>query len=107
MFRFQKVPRVSWPVTIRVPEDGGVIGEKPVTITYKLITHEEFKKLSDENDIALLKAVVVGFKDFEDENGNPLLFSQENLHDLLQHAFIRMPLFTGYMQASAAAPAKN
>lgn len=107
MFKFQKIPRVQWPVDLAVPTDGGDVVYKPITVSYKLIGHARFKELGDENDLALLKEVVIGWKGIEDEDGNPLLFTPENLHDLLQHAFIRLPLFAGYMQASSAAPAKN
>lgn len=107
MFKFQKIPRVKWPVTIAVPQDDGEVVSKEISVGYKLIPHKRFMELSGDNDLALLKEVVIGWTGIGDEDGNDLPFSEANLDDLLQHAFIRLPLFSGYMQASSAAPTKN
>lgn len=111
MFKFARQREVMWPVTIRLPVDGGV-EEVEVGVRYRLLTRDERKAMeslaSDAEAEAFLMEHITGWDErWGDDEGNPLPFSRENLAAVLQQPPIERALTMGLIQASVGAPPKN
>lgn len=119
--RIKKDNIVWWPVTVKVPQDGGKPEDVEISVKYKLITRSErneFIGLAFNDDVAnadhdvdralaLYRDKVLDWKGIENEDGNELPFSPENLEAMLDHTFFEMALSRGLFQASSGAAAKN
>lgn len=112
MFKIQSEASVKWPVTINIPRDGGDVTKAKCTVHFELIPSDEFNAIYDNggNDEDLLHRVVKGWgSDVADEDGNPLVFNEENLDKLLRISYARVGFVQGYMECSSgkAAARKN
>lgn len=58
-------------------------------------------------DTKVAKMVVAGWKDFVDENENPIEFSQQNLEELVDQDGVGEAIIEGYMKGYAELKAKN
>lgn len=107
-------PEVDWPVTVRVPRDGGGVDKHTITVRYRVIDtnslHERLRG-ADLNDPAATRALlaehVLAWDGIEDIDGNPLAFTPDTLRALLGLPFFAKALTYGLMAASAGAPEKN
>jgi hypothetical protein len=107
MFKLQENSLVWWPVTLKVPADGGNITEHEIEVQFDLISQDEFDEIAQQGDITLLKRFVKGWKSIGDKNGQALEFNEENANSLYQIPYIRSSILYGYMNAVSGAPAKN
>lgn len=102
MLTYDPKRTVKWPVTVRVPQDGGGIDKVEVTVEYELLTAEDAA-----GDAETLLAKVRGWEGIADVNGNEITYSQDNLKALLGVPYIARAFGIGLVQASAGAPGKN
>ena len=110
-FKHAKQNRVWWPVTVRVPVDGGtkkVDGEVLVTVA----TRTESQKLLDAVGEDFESAIARLFHDWrgdafmgEDNSVHP--FSAENLIALMEFRFFESALSNALREASMGAATKN
>lgn len=109
MFVIKKVHSFTWPVRVQVPEDGGRKVQRTFTAVFTVVPPERVSELvhlamGDESgatnsDLLILREVVQDWKDVGDEQGNPILFSAENLEALAAHPYIRRALVEAYLDA--------
>jgi len=107
MFKLKKSNVVWWPVTIKVPTDGGTVSEHKIQVKFELTTQDNFDELAKQGDITLLKKLVKDWQDINNEDDTPLVFNDENLNVLCQLPYVRSALIMGYMSAASGAPEKN
>ena len=99
MFKIEKTKKISWPVTINVPQDGGGTKEQQFTGQFELISQKEYDDFykdakggepAGEKDIGLARRVLTGWgDDVLDEDGNPLEFNAENKEKLIEIPYVR------------------
>ena len=86
----KKKKTFKWPVVVREPSDTK-IGEYDenyfVGIINRLDRDQYEKTLSLNDEFKMLKQMIVGWEDVNDENGNPIEFNDRNLKDLQQDTY--------------------
>lgn len=111
MFIFAPLTEITWPVTIRVPLDGGKFNDVEVSIRYKRFTSTEQAALIAEckNTGELLKKVIVGWdaEEFGNPDGSSIEFNEQNLESLIDVDYICRALRYGFFNASAGVLEKN
>ncbi|MGF1688702.1 hypothetical protein L4C36_18790 [Photobacterium japonica] len=109
MFQLVKERIVKkWPITIAVPMDGGKVQTCDITLDFKLVNSDEFRKLSTESDSKLFSEVVLGWSGIHDEHDQPLPFTPDNLAAACQNQHFTAGALQGYMKAmSGVASTKN
>lgn len=103
----------KWPVIIGVAQDGGRVTKHQIHIDYLVISDAEVAELrmaSLENgtsvDADLLRRVVRGIHDVQDEDGNPLEYSEELLEDLIAMRSACFAMAVGYHELANGQKAK-
>lgn len=115
MFKVEELKDpIKWPVTIRIPQNGGKVKKAVFTAHLLLINQAEYDEVFDSNpgagDSCLVRKVLVGWgekgntgnendiKDgIVDAEGNPMLFSEENLERLIKIPYFRTSVVTDYI----------
>lgn len=101
MFKIAEKRTVEWPVTIPVPQDGGGVKKFQARAEFEHLTQAEIDEiLAGGNDIDLMLRAVTGWPDgqFQDERGEPLAFSPENLARLMQIQYVRLAFMQAHFQ---------
>lgn len=106
MFKLAANPTFTHDVEITEPVDGGHRKQKLKT-TFRVITTDRYQELIKDGDLALLREVVERFHDVEDENGQPVEYSDALRDQLIQLPYIRIGVVRGYNEAIVGARAKN
>lgn len=112
MFKFAKQRIVKWPVTVRVPKDGGTVEDIEIVVHFKLLEVDAIEKILEKRiDKGLeetLKKHIVGWEGIEDaESGQALKFSEKNLLALCNVPYVLSAFTLGLVAASQGSPAKN
>lgn len=100
---------VKWPVTIRVPKDGGRSTEFRITGHFKLITKTRIDDLSEDDYADLLHEVFVGWNDGDivDIDGNPVPVNEDTLARMIDPIYHRVGLIAAFNAANKGSSAKN
>lgn len=113
MFVLKKVVTYFWPVKFEVPQSGGTHKKETLNIEFKRIPQSEIKKLLEgeadkpATDVEFSKAVVVGWKDVQDEDGSPIEFSSESLQQILEVPMVAKSVVSSYLESIAGSKVKN
>ena len=112
MFVLKKEFSYSWPVTVRMPKDGGSYEEEEFSCTFRIQAQDELEALvaaanegGDDTafqngaDVTLLRKVVVGWDGVTGEDGEPLAFSPDALSELTANPFIRLAMMRSYFKS--------
>ena len=84
--------------------------EQSFTCCFRLLDEDCFaQQLADDNDPdrALMQVAVVGWKDIQNAEGKPYLFSQQNLQNLLDLPFVKRALTRSYVEGIKGSLEKN
>lgn len=87
-----------WPVKLQLPGDGEYQKET-IELEFKSIKADEFQKMLEkkEDDEAFARQLVVGWKGVTDEDGNEVVFNEENFAALLQNMGVASQISLQYM----------
>lgn len=114
MFKIAKDRRVTWPVTIPVPQSGGSVQKHKIEAEFDILGQSRLEEVMQEDrnadqDAALLREVLVGWDGVAGENGEPMPFSAAALNDLVDIPYVRAALIRAYFEAASgnAAARKN
>ena len=72
---------IKWPVTVRIPQDGGSFEEETYTAHFLYLDYETVFEYSRTGDKELSLNTVVGWDDMNDIEGNPIPFSKKELKE--------------------------
>ncbi|MDR1351488.1 MAG: hypothetical protein LBJ59_12080 [Zoogloeaceae bacterium] len=109
-FKMQEEPTVWWPVTIRLPADGGVFVEQKFEAKIRVLPESEYAQFSLREDVErgmaetlaenarLLPRLVLDWIDVSDEAGHVTIL---RLPELLTHSAYGVPLSIALWQAIA------
>ncbi len=113
MFRFDPDYQFSWPVSFKMPLNGGKWGQRSFTVTYKymagkLLTTALKGAESDPQKLrSLLKEVMVSVEGIAGTDGEELDSSPDLIDQLLDVPAILNAIFYAYIQALAGVAEKN
>lgn len=109
MFKVAQKRTVAWPVTVRVPQDGGRTLNATFGAEFDVLTTEEAEEaIRDGKD--LLDVQLVGWDGrVKDENDQPLPFGADAKKRVLSIPYVRQALFEalGEINSGRAAARKN
>ncbi len=99
MFKLALVKTVSWPVDVKIPQDGGKTKEVRFTAKLEILSNEEYNDVLVNGN--LLKRVLVGWEGVLPEDGNePVPFSDEAKAQMLEIPYVCAGLLNAYTQAA-------
>ncbi len=102
MFKVAKIRRIKWPVLIQVPQDGGKVSEREVTVEFEDISRSEQNQIYEGggNDATLLKRVVKGWGggQFKDESDNDIEFSEQALAELIETVYVETAFVKAFLE---------
>lgn len=113
MFILKKIESYFWPVKIQLPKSGGGFSNHEFQALFKRIPQSDLKKLIEgeegkaPTDKAFCEAVMIGWKDVKDEEGNDLEFSDETFNQLLEIPQVAQTLVNAYVDSIAGSKVKN
>ena len=95
----------KWPTSIKTPIDGGLYEEEAFTLVFR--RHKAGKAASYAGDKEFLRDTIVGWEDYNDENGKPISFSLKELDELLQDEFFVIGASDAWTASLRGAREKN
>lgn len=98
---------VKWPVTVRVPIDGGRSTEETFTGHFKLLTKSRADELDAGTVYELLSEVLVGWDGVLDEDGADVAFTPDHRDALFEFQHTRDGVLEAYRRAAAGGKSKN
>lgn len=109
MFKLALKRKVTWPVTVRVPQDGGRTLKATFGAEFEVITQEEQQKIiADGGD--LLERQLTGWDErVKGADDLPRAFSEEAKQEMLGITYVRQALFEalGEINSGREAARKN
>ncbi len=121
-FVLQEEFRFWWPVEVKVPsaEKPGKFDKQTLEVEFLAMEMEEARELAEQwsrlktdeeksdHEHDLIKRVVVNWRNVDDDDGEAVDFSSDNLDRMLGITFVRIPIYRAYGAAMAGeARAKN
>lgn len=101
MFIMKKSPEFSWPVKVFVPDEGRKTVREFTGIFRTIAPSEVRDRLEqEEGDVVLTTAVWIGWDKIEDEDGNPVKFSDEARRAMLEVSYVRAAVMAAYFEAT-------
>jgi hypothetical protein len=105
-FKFVPVETIKRVVNVEVPGDFGKTTKADFEAEFKRLTVSQARdlvkqiqeKTADEEEV--IRENVVHIKGIKDADNNDVLFSQDLLTQLIDHAYIRGPLLAGIMDVN-------
>lgn len=111
MFVISQSATYRYPVKFHSPkEDGTGNDENSFTAVFKRLSVPEIQELTGRrnlDDITFAKAVMVGWADVVDENGNPVPFSTHMFETLLNKLGFARAVTRAFTESLEDAPRKN
>jgi hypothetical protein len=94
-------------VTVQVPQGNNRYQPESFTLNFVAISREEADQLLQDNDREFFERVVRGWSHVNDENDQPLDFTPENLHKLVQIPYAFSAIVKTYFEEAFGGKAKR
>lgn len=109
MFKLATKRRVTWPVTISIPQDGGSVRRERFEVEFEMIDIDEQQQIINTNGDLLDRQVVGWPRGPKGEDDQPVAFSEEAKKKLLSINYARNGIFEalGELNSGRAAARKN
>lgn len=112
MFRLKENDEFKWPVTVKVPVDGGKFQPQPFTALFRPIPAEVLEEINKlpilEQDAAQASECLAGWgEDVKGADGEPLEFTEENKARLLGITYVRSAVINAYWDAMSGRKASQ
>lgn len=98
---------IQWPVTVHVPQHGGKTAKHKFTALFAYLPADDIAPASEAGDEAFLGRVLLGWQGVQDEEGNPLPFSDEARDRLVRIPYVRRALILAWHEFIQGRAAKN
>jgi hypothetical protein len=112
VFKIVKADTYKWPVTVRLPVDGGKFETSTFDVTFKRLSAQEVADLrtslfrDDADANAAAQGLVVGWSGVENNDG-AMPFSHEALTEVLQISGVAPAIVAAFFESVIGAPRKN
>ncbi|KAF0812789.1 hypothetical protein IGB42_02632 [Andreprevotia sp. IGB-42] len=96
--------KVSVPVSIPVPQDGGTVRKHEIDVTFELPLQDEVDQVlarQDEDAPDLIEKYIVGADRIQDHAGNPMPYSDELKTSLLNVTYARKAITRAFFATLA------
>ena len=106
----KKKKTFKWPVIVREPSETkvGEYDENAFIAVFNRLDRNAYEKALALNDeFKMLKAMIVGWEDILDENGNAIEFSDVNLKDMQQDNYWLTSVVKAYTTSLTEDKLKN
>lgn len=115
MFTLKKPGRYIWPVAFKIPGENGSLQEFTFTAEFRHLPQTDldsmWKKVfatpAEISDEEVVKKVLIGWKDVQDENGAVVPFNDDTLQSMLDFPRARSALVQAYFDSLAGKAEKN
>lgn len=101
----------TWPVTVKVPQDGGTYARFSFAARFRQLSKEEREEIRGPravDDSAIVRKAVIGWDDqIVDEDRNPVPFSREALDALIDVPYVLQAFARAYTEAMYGLKEKN
>lgn len=100
----------KWPVVVREPSenDAGVYEESEFIAVFKRLKVSEYTKASEsKSEFEMLKMMLVGWEGMKEENGEEILFSHQNLKEMMEDAYWLKGVSESYSASLTEEKVKN
>lgn len=82
-FKLSQKPTFTAEVEVFTPNDRSSHDRSTFSATFHRITRDQLEDLNKQKQVDVMRKVLAGWKNFQDENGAEIEFSQENIEILL------------------------
>jgi hypothetical protein len=109
-FVIKKGSTYRWPVSFKMPVDGGKYDNCTFDVDFKRLPESRLKEvLSTENasDVAFAHEIIVGWFGVKDESGQDIVFSDTALAAALETPGLASAIVKSYLESIAGARIKN
>jgi hypothetical protein len=97
-----------WPITAHVAEDGKVVEKVLFEAEFKRLGQKEFEEIKKLPVLDQVKAVVLGWRNAKDVEGNDVPFTPETFNDLLNQLPDSLGLFVeAFLESQSLIKRKN
>lgn len=101
MFKVEKPKKLTWPVTVSIPRDGGNVVKATFTGEFRILSGAEFNAIyaNGGSDEDLVRNVLTGWgADLRDESDQSMVFNDENLNMIASVPYIRTAIVAAYLE---------
>jgi len=107
MFKKAEIRKITWPVKIAVPHDGGTVREHEMDVELEILDQDVHDELLEARG-DLLARVVRGWGRYKQEDGQTdVQFTDEEKTAFLKKPYVRIALLRGYYEASQGRKAER
>ena len=105
----KKVKTFKWPVEVQEPSESkpGKFEKSEFTAVFKRVKMSELEGVTESEGASLLKKVLVGWEGINDEDGDPIEFSEAELEDFADDADWMKAVLAAYTKTYAEAESGN
>ncbi len=109
MFKLTSNRRVTWPVTVNEPIDGGTVKKSEIKASFDLLPSSESDALltGTDGNKALLRRALNGWEGLSEEDGTEIPFTAESVERVIDVTFVRVALLNSYFQAASGTAAQE
>ena len=112
-FVLKQADTYKWPVSHDMPVDGGKHARYTFEAEFKRITQTRIREIDEQiknntiDEIEFLKEVLLGWDGINDEDGNPIKFSQKALAQVIDVPMLATSISKAFFDSIAGAKRKN
>lgn len=109
MFKLKQKKSYFWPVTVYLPEDGGVFSKHTFDAEFRRLEMGELNELSAKNDgfsmddedhgADACRSVLIGWKGVTDDEGVEIPFSETSCDELLKNPHARVGILEAFRES--------
>ena len=103
---FKKVTEYDWDVTVQTPYKGK-FKKETFTAKFKNVSRKDFDKMIDGGDDNFVRTVLIGWSGIKDEEGNDVVFDEDNLESIMENHYIVQAIIVAYGESMKGASEKN
>lgn len=113
MFVLKQAGSYEWTVEVKFPVSGDKYNKETFKTEFKRLSEDRLKEIllqvekGEMGDKDLVKEVVLGWKEVNDDKGNPIEFSEAALEALLKIHPVAFAISRAFMDSLAGAKRKN
>lgn len=105
----KKVKTFKWPVEVKEPSesDPGKFDSHEFTAIFNRVSRSVIQKLSDEDEMSLLRMILAGWEGIEEEDGSSVTFDKKTLEEFADDPFWIKAVVAAYTASFTEAEAGN
>jgi len=102
-FKVRIVNAALWPIIAPVPQDGGDVENHEFVVKFKMKSDDEYSELLTKGDAGLLREVIVGVGETNDD----VQQDETAVNEILKFGYYRLALYNAYQNFLLGIKAKN